>query len=153
MKRLIVPFLVAMVLPGQSPEPVDAAANARIRAEGLERSQAPAMFHTLVDTIGPRLAGSPEYKRSADWAREKLTSFGLSNARLEAFEFGRGWVLDKLTIEMIEPRYMPLIGYAAAWTASTPGEVIAPVVVVAGKTRRRLPRSISRARRSCRPDS
>src|SRR6187397_1605200 len=134
MNRVALLVLIGLLVPGQTPEPVDAAANAKIRAEGLERSQAPAMFHTLVDTIGPRLAGSPEYKRSADWAREKLTTFGLSNARLEAFEFGRGWVLDKLTIEMIEPRYMPLIGYAAAWTASTPGEVIAPVVVVAGKT-------------------
>jgi hypothetical protein len=58
----------------------------------------------------------------------------LSNARLEAFEFGRGWVLDKLTIEMVEPRYMPLIGYAEAWSPSTPGEVTAPIVVAAGKT-------------------
>src|SRR4029453_7060786 len=98
-----------MMVVSQTGEPVDAQANAKIRAEGLERSQAPAIFHTLVDTIGPRLAGSPEYKRAADWARQQLTSFGLSNARLEPFEFGRGWVLDKLTIEMIEPRYMPLI--------------------------------------------
>jgi len=126
--------LAAVTAVTQSPEPVDTAAVAKIRAEGLERSQAPAIFHTLVDEIGPRLAGSPQYKRAADWTRDQLTKYGLSNARLEAFEFGRGWVLDKLTIEMVEPRYMPLIGYAEAWSPSTSGEVVAPVVVVTGKT-------------------
>jgi hypothetical protein len=131
-----IPLTIAavMTVTSQTGEPIDSQAIAKIRAEGLERSQAPAFFQTLVTTIGPRLAGSPEYKRSAEWARDQLTKFGLSNARLEPFEFGRGWVLDKLTIEMIEPRYMPLIGYAAAWTASTPGEVVAPVVVVTDKT-------------------
>ena len=109
MQRLMMLILAgALTMGAQSGEPIDAAANAKIRAEGLMRSQAPALFHTIVDTIGPRLAGSPEFKRSAEWARDRLTAFGLSNARLEAFEFGRGWVLDKLTIEMIEPRYMPL---------------------------------------------
>src|SRR5262245_21206041 len=131
MQRWMLLTIAALfAVPSQTAEPVDAAANAKIRAEGLDRSQAPAIFHTLVDEIGPGLAGSREYRRAAEWTRDRLRVFGLSNARLEPFEFGRGWVLDKLTIEMIEPRYMPLIGYAAAWTASTPGEVIAPVVVV-----------------------
>ena len=79
----------------------------------------------LVDTIGPRLTGSPEYKRAADWARETLAKWGLTNARLEAFEFGRGWELEKFTIEMVEPRYMPLLGYPEAWSPSTSGEVVA----------------------------
>ena len=69
-----------------------------------------AHFTTLVDTIGPRLAGSPEYKRAADWSRETLAKWGLTGARLEAFEFGRGWQLEKFTLEMVEPRYMPLMG-------------------------------------------
>ena len=88
----------------------------------------------LTDGIGPRLTGSPEHKRAAEWARETLGGWGLSNARLEPLEFGRGWALDKLTIEMIEPRYMPLLGYAEAWSPATAGEVIVPVVSVIGKT-------------------
>ncbi len=135
MQRLLTMSLVALVaVLSQGGEPVDAPANAKIRDEGLSRSQAPALFHALVDGIGPRLAGSPEYKRAAEWARDHLAKWGLSNARLEPFEFGRGWTLDKLTIEMVEPRYMPLIGYAEAWSPSTSGDVIVPVVVVAGKT-------------------
>src|SRR5687768_1974201 len=60
---------------------VDRDAVARIRAEGLTRSEAPAMFATLVDEIGPRLTGSIEYRRAADWARERLQAMGMSNAR------------------------------------------------------------------------
>ena len=115
-------------------EAVDAAANAKIREEGLNRSKVAPMFTMLVDTIGPRLAGSPEYKRSAEWGAEQMRAFGLTNVVIEPFEFSRGWVLDKFTIEMVEPRYMPLVGYPEAWSPSTQGEVVAPVAFIAGKT-------------------
>src|SRR5262245_49953196 len=126
-------LLVAGLSATQS-EPIDTAMNARIREEGQKRSQTAPMFTQLVDTIGPRLTGSPEHKRAADWARETMAKWGLSNPRLETFEFGRGWALDKFTIEMIEPRYMPIIGYPEAWSPSTSGEVVARAVVLAGKT-------------------
>jgi hypothetical protein len=58
----------------------------------------------------------------------------MTNAHLEPWEFGRGWELEKLTIEMVEPRYMPLIGYAEAWTPSTPGELLVSAVSTAGRT-------------------
>ncbi|HEX6324440.1 MAG TPA: M20/M25/M40 family metallo-hydrolase [Vicinamibacterales bacterium] len=106
----------------------------RIRTEGLTRSEAPALFAELVDGIGPRLTGSVEYRRAADWARETLDGWGLANARLEPFPFGRGWQLESFAIEMVEPRYMPLTGYPEAWTPSTDGDVIAAPVVTAGKT-------------------
>jgi len=124
-------FLLAATQPG---EPVDAAANAKIRDEGLNRSQTDALFGALVDGIGARLAGSPEYKRAADWTQARMTQFGLTNAHLEPFEFGRGWTLEKFTLEMVEPRYMPLMGYPEAWSPSTAGEVVAPVIVAACKT-------------------
>jgi hypothetical protein len=135
---LIVAFgasaLVASALTAQAPEPVDAGVIARIRDEGLNRSQVARVFHTLVDTIGPRLAASPAYLRAAEYMRDTATEFGLSNARLDGFEFSRGWTLERQTIEMIEPRYMPLLGYAEAWSPSTPGEVVASAVLLAGKS-------------------
>ena len=48
----------------------------------------------------------------------------MADAKLEPFEFGRGWTLDKFVIEMVEPRYMPLNGYAEAWSPSTKGELV-----------------------------
>jgi len=135
MTRAALVGMIALVGLGvQAGEPVDRAANAKIRDEGLQRSQTDALFGTLVDRIGQRLAGSPAYKQAADYARDRFTAFGLSNARLEPFDFGRGWVLDKFTIEMVEPRYMPLLGYPEAWSPSTSGDVTAHIVLAACKT-------------------
>ena len=107
---------------------------ARIRAEGLDHSQVAPVFDMLTVNIGPRLTASPAHKRAAEWARERLASYGLENARLEPWKFGRGWTLEKLTIEMVAPRYMPLLGYADGWSASTSGEVVAAPAFIASKT-------------------
>jgi carboxypeptidase Q len=115
-------------------EPVDEAMIARIRNEGLTRSQVAPTFSTFVDTIGPRLTASPEARRAAEFARDLMAKWGLSNSRLEAWDFGRGWTLDRQTIEMVAPRYMPLVGYAEAWSPSTTGEMVVPVRYLAGKS-------------------
>jgi hypothetical protein len=88
----------------------------------------------LTVTIGPRLTASPAHKRSAEYVRDRLTSYGLENAHVEPWKFGRGWTLEKLTVEMVEPRYFPLIGYADAWSPSTSGEITAAPLLLAGKT-------------------
>ncbi len=106
---------------------------AKIRTEGLEHSQVRPMFDHLTIDIGPRLTASPAHKRAAEWARDRLASDGLQNARLEPWKFGRGWTLEKLTVEMMEPRYLPLIGYADGWSASTSGEIVAAPVFIGGK--------------------
>jgi carboxypeptidase Q len=113
-------------------EPVDLAMTARIRAEGLERSQALNLFHTLTDAIGARLTASPAFDQSAEWARDRFAEWGLTNPRLEPFEFGRGWSLEKISLEMTSPRYMPLTGYAEAWTPSIAGGGISGRVVYVG---------------------
>ncbi len=107
---------------------------ARIRDEALNRSQAPGYFATLTDDMGPRLTGTPAYKRSAEWARDRMKEIGLAEPHLEAWQFGRGWQLDHLVVEMVEPRYMPLIGYAEAWSASTKGDVVATPVITGGRS-------------------
>ncbi len=104
-------------------EPIDQATLDAIRAEGLKRSQAPSLFHALTDVLGPRLTGSPAHAEAARWARDRFREWTLANPRLEAFEFGRGWSLEGLTVAMIAPRYMPLIGYAEAWSTPTKGIV------------------------------
>ena len=96
---------------------------AKIHREAMDHSQVEPVFDMFTITIGPRLTASPAHKRAAEYARDRLASYGLSNARLEPFKFGRGWSTEKLTLEMIEPRYLPLIGYPDAWSPSTAGEI------------------------------
>src|SRR5260221_7634454 len=67
---------------------------AQIRDEGMNRSQVMQTLSYLTDVIGPRLTGSPNLKRANEWTRDKLSSWGLTNAPLEAWgPFGPGWSL------------------------------------------------------------
>ncbi len=106
----------------------------RIRQEGLQRSRVAEFFNRFVTVDGPRLTGSPAHKTAAEWARQRFASMGLQNAQLEPFEFGRGWELTRLTIEMTAPRYMPLIGYAEGWSAPTSGVIESTPVFVGDQT-------------------
>lgn len=132
MRRALLALFLPSMLIGQ--ESVDAAMNAKIRSEGLDRSQVAGVFDTLTTVIGPRLTGSAAYLRAANYSKQKLTEFGARNARLEAWPFGKGWQLDKFTLEMVEPRYMPLIGFPEAWSASTKGELLVHPILTAGKS-------------------
>src|ERR1041385_974300 len=101
---------------------------ARIRDEGLKRSQVMETLSYLSDVIGPRLTGSPNMKRANDWTRDQLTKWGLQNAHLESWgPFGRAWVLKSFSAEVIEPQAIPLIAYPKAWSPGVnipTGEVV-----------------------------
>jgi hypothetical protein len=127
-------------------EPVDRAVIAKIRDEGLNRSQVEATFAHFTEVIGPRLTGSPAYKTAAEWARDKLKAWGLADPRLEAWEFGRGWTLEKFTLELVEPRYMPLIGYPEAWSPATAGELVAAPLFVGDKSAEELEQLASKVK-------
>jgi hypothetical protein len=126
---------VALVF-GQQRDAVDVLA--RIRAEGLQRSRASALYRTLTDEIGARLTGSPAHLQAARWARDRFAEWGLANPQLEPYEFGRGWQLEHVSVEMTEPRYVPLIAYADAWSPSTAGVVSGRAVYIGDKTAQQI---------------
>jgi hypothetical protein len=134
---LLAAVLVLVVFPAGQ-DRVDDAMNDKIRREGIERSRAMATFTHFVDAIGPRLTATPAYKAAADWSRDRLSEWGLKNARLESWEFGRGWQLEQFMLEMVEPRYMPLVGYPEGWSASTKGELTGAPMFVGDKTSEQL---------------
>jgi len=129
---LIAAIAVSAVAFGQIS--VDRETVQKIRSEGLAHSQVEPVFNELTVNIGPRLTASPAHKRAVEYARERLAAYGLSNVHVEPWKFGRGWTLEKLTVEMIEPRYLPLLGYADGWSASTNGEIVASPVFLGAKS-------------------
>jgi hypothetical protein len=94
----------------------------RIRNEGLNHSQVMEIAFYLTDASGPRLMQSPGYFRAANWAKNKLTEWGLENARLEPWgDWGKGWELQKSYLALKLPYYKPLIAYPKTWTTGTNG--------------------------------
>jgi carboxypeptidase Q len=108
---------------------------ARIRDEGLNRSQVMKTLLHLTDVIGPRLTGSPNMARANAWTRDTLTEWGLKNAQLEPFgPFGRGWSLQRFSAQVIEPQSIPLIAVPKAWTPGFSEPVTAEVVLIEAKS-------------------
>jgi hypothetical protein len=128
---LVSVLLLVALASGQQRDAADMVA--RIRTEGLERSRAMALYRTLTDEIGARLTGSPAHLQAARWALDRFAEWNLANPHLEPFEFGRGWQLERVSVEMIEPRYLPLIAYAEAWSPSIAGVASGRVVYVGDK--------------------
>jgi carboxypeptidase Q len=124
--------LFVLTISSAAQDRVDFSVIEKIRAEGMERSKVLETFDYLTTVIGPRLTNSAAHKRAVTWTQDTLKTWGMSEVRGEPFEFGRGWTLDKVTVEMIEPRYMPLIGYPKGWSPATAGRVVAAPVWLPG---------------------
>lgn len=108
---------------------------ARIRDEGLNRSQVMKTLSYLTDMIGPRLTGSPNLARANVWTRDTLTTWGLKNAQLEAWgPFGRGWSLQRFSAQVIEPQSIPLIATPKAWTPGFSEPITAEVILLEAKS-------------------
>lgn len=126
------------VLRAAEPETVDLDVVTQIRQEGFRNSQAMQILGELTDRIGPRVTGSPNMKAANDWTREKLASWGLANAHLEAYDFGRGWAEEFTSVRMITPEKTMLFAIPRAWSPSTNGTVRGKVVRLNGKTKEDL---------------
>jgi hypothetical protein len=110
--------------PLHSQEPIDWDLVNRIRGEGLGRSRVMETLSYLTDVIGTRLTGSPRMRQAEEWARDRMTSWGLTNARLEPWgRFGRGWSFDRTAVHLVRPRATPLLALPKAWTPGTGGPV------------------------------
>lgn len=126
-------FLAVFPLTAQAPEQVDLDAIYKIKQEGLGRnSKVMETMSYLTDVHGPRLTGSPSIRSAGEWAKAKLTEWGLVNARLEPWgPFGRGWTNDRFYLQVTAPVAFPVIGYAQAWTPGTNGQISGEVVIAA----------------------
>lgn len=106
----------------------------KIRNEEMTNSKVMEIAYYLTDVSGPRLTISPGYTRASNWAKSKLTEWGLSNVALEPWgEFGKGWELKKSYIAMTAPYYQPMIAYPKAWTLGTDGLKSGEVMLVDAK--------------------
>ena len=116
-------------------EKVDLDAINKIKEEGLKHSQVMELLSYMTDVYGPRLTGSPNIKAAQEWAKGKLTEWGLQNSHLEAWgPFGCGWSLEGFTANVTSPQFIPIMAYPKAWSPSTNGTIRGKAIYMYART-------------------
>ncbi|MEP6494480.1 MAG: M20/M25/M40 family metallo-hydrolase [bacterium] len=102
----------------------------RIYDEGMRRSQAAHFAQVLMDSIGPRLTGSPANRAANDWLLRTYQSWGV-DAKNEKYGTWRDWTRGTSGLELLSPRRRVLEATMHAWSGATPaGGVTADVVII-----------------------
>lgn len=103
----------------------------QIRHEGFTNSQVMDIAFYLTEVSGPRLNNSPGFRRAANYTKNKLTEWGLENARLDPWgDWGKSWELKRCYVAMTAPYYKPIIAFPKSWTTGTNGFQQADIVVL-----------------------
>ncbi len=123
-------FLLTAAIRSDS-DPVDAVMVARIREEGLQRSQVMEFEGYMADVLGARLTLSQDMARAQTWVQGQMKAMGLVNVAAEPFmDFGVTWDNEYVSVHLLEPDYQPMVGYPVAHTGSTQGRQVATAVIV-----------------------
>ena len=90
----------------------------RIWTIGTDSSHTEQLAHVLFDSLGPRLTGSPDLKRSNDWLVRTYKSWGIG-ARNEKIGTWRGWRRGYSHIDLVSPRVRSLEGTMLGYSPGT----------------------------------
>jgi len=136
----------------------------RIWALAMDSSQTYQLAQALMDSVGPRLTGTPQQRAGVDWLLSKYRAWGI-NARSEQYGTWRGWRRGISHVDLIQPRVRSLEGMALAWSPGTPrgapvdaATIILPNVQSQAEFESWLPQArgkivlVSMAQPTCRPD-
>lgn len=95
----------------------------RIWNEALDNSQIERLAQQLLDSIGPRLTGSPHSERAQEWAVKTLAGWGISAER-EQYGTWEGWDRGVSHIDLVAPRVRSLEGRTLAFSPGTGGRPV-----------------------------
>jgi hypothetical protein len=136
----------------------------RIWAIGMDSSQTYSLAQALLDSVGPRLTGTPQQKAGVDWLLARYRAFGIP-ARAEQYGTWRGWRRGISHVDLLQPRVRSLEGMMLAWSPGTPrgapveaSTIIVPNVQSPAEFESWLPQArgkfvlLSMAQPTCRPD-
>ena len=107
--------------------PTDDAVIQAIWNEGMANSQAWSIGQAMLDSIGPRLTGTPAVDRANQWAQAMLSGWG-AEARIEVYGTWKGWERGVTHVDLLEPRVRTLDAMLMAWSPGTDGTVEGGVV-------------------------
>lgn len=122
---------VAMVGTAQTPEQSAPTSNPmidKIYEAGKASDNVAKLAQALMDSIGPRLAGTPRYNAAVDWAVAKLTEWGIP-AKKVAYSKWTAWDRGHTHMDMTSPRLRTLEATLLAWSPGTNGQWIQGQVI------------------------
>jgi hypothetical protein len=99
---------------------------------GMDSSHVERLGQTLMDSVGPRLTGSPGMVSASDWAISQYKSWGI-DAKREQYGTWRGWRRGVSHIDLLEPRVRSLEGMMLAWSPGTNGKAVRAEAVILPK--------------------
>ena len=146
-------------LPAQISDPV----LKRMWSLGMDSSQTWDIAQTLLDSIGPRLTGTPQGTQASDWVIKKFKEWGI-DAKREQYGTWRGWRRGHSHIDLIKPRVRSLEATTLGFSPGTGGKdvvgttIILPMVQDSNEFVKWLPNVkgkfvlISAAYPTCRPE-
>ena len=100
----------------------------QIWTEAMNNSQLESMAQTLLDSIGPRLTGSPHAERAQNWAVETMGRWGIQAER-QQYGTWEGWDRGVSHIDLVAPRVRSLEGRTLAFSPGTGGKAVEGGVV------------------------
>jgi carboxypeptidase Q len=142
--------------------PTDDPVLRRIWALGMDSSQTYRLAQVLLDSIGPRLTGTPGQRAGNEWLLKTYQAWGI-RARNEQYGTWRGWDRGPTHVDLVAPRRRSLEGTMLAWSPGTRAAVQGPVAILpdvrdAADFQRWLPQArgkfvlVSAPQPTCRPD-
>ncbi len=125
--------LITVSVPGQDIEgqvfPTDDSVIQNMWEEGMEGgSQVVDLAQALLDSIGPRLMGSPGFDAAGDWLVSNYTAWGI-DAEKQVYGTWTGWERGYTHLDLIAPRKRTLEGMILAWSPGTDGPIEGEVIV------------------------
>ncbi len=127
----VAPVVSAQTIPTLG-APTSDSVIARIYQEGMKSSRAYNFAQVLMDSIGPRLTGSPALRGANDWLVKTYSAMGIP-ARNEKYGTWRDWTRGQSRVELISPRARTLEATQLAWSVPTAaGGTTADVVILPG---------------------
>jgi carboxypeptidase Q len=111
-------------------------ATSGIVGEILIKGSAYEKLHDLCDVIGPRVTGTPEFHKAADWALAQMQQIGLQNVRKEMWPIKDGvWRRGRSEAYLLEPFMHKIQAASMGWNQPTPeGGIKAEVINIGGFT-------------------
>jgi hypothetical protein len=101
---------------------------AQIISTAKMHGEAMSTLKILTDSIGARVTGSEQSKKTSAYLFKKLKELGYDNARIENYVLQTRWTRKSATGRIVSPSKQPIHVGSYGWVPGTNGEIVTKIV-------------------------